>query len=578
MTLTLGKAPPAIRAFFCSAAAVGGAATLACAATWRRCYHRTQSSMAAAAGAGVAGGLELLGSRCDHSWMRQLTEDPERPEREPNKTSRQVRSGHYVLVKPTPLAEPFRIIHSKEMAAELGLEDEACASEEFVAMFSAGQQADGFESWATPYALSIYGQEMYQNCPFKNGNGYGDGRAITLGEVVIPNAADERGTRWELQLKGAGTTPFCRGGDGRAVLRSSIREFLVSEAMHHLDVSTTRALSLMGSGAETVSRPWYSNSREVPGLDDPRLAHLPIEQRKQLLGQLAMQLQQPDVMIKEQCAITCRVAPSFMRVGHIELHGRRYKKSGTPENREALEKIVKHAIEREFWDADPDGELGTRILRMLGASQQRIAALTADWIRVGFCQGNFNSDNCLVAGRTMDYGPFGFMEQFEPLWNMWSGGGDHFGFLNQPAAGMTNFKSLLTAVVPLLSEAEQKAAVALGENSDRVATKALEERCWRPKLGFRAWDKSEAPHGAQSLLDKLLPLLNHTRCDWTIFWRQLADLAEQVDAIDVETVDEAEIFKPLLPCFHECTGPEQGASLSQHNGFRLCAELLPSAG
>lgn len=263
-------------------------------------------------------------------------------------------------------------------------------------------------------------------------------------------------------------------------------------------------------------------------------------------------------MISEQCAITCRVATSFTRVGHIELHGRRCKKSDTPENREALEKIVKHAIEREFWDDDPDGEIGTRILRMLGASQQRIAALTADWIRVGFCQGNFNSDNCLVAGRTMDYGPFGFMEQFAPLWNMWSGGGDHFGFLNQPTAGMTNFKSLLTAVVPLLSEAEQRAAVALGENSDRVATKALEERCWRPKLGFRDWDKSATPHGAQSLLDKLLPLLTHTRCDWTMFWRQLAELAELADAIDVDAADEAEIFKPLLPCFHECTGPEQG--------------------
>lgn len=516
----------------------------------------------AAAAAGT-GGLDLLGSRCDHSWVRQLTEDPERADREPNKTSRQVRSGHYVLVEPTPLAEPFYIIHSKEMAAELGLDEDACSpdSEEFVKMLSAGGSPGGFQSWATPYALSIYGQEMYQNCPFKNGNGYGDGRAITLGEVVIPSPADPRGARWELQLKGAGTTPFCRGGDGRAVLRSSIREFLVSEAMHHLGVSTTRALSLMGSRSETVSRPWYSNSREMPGLDDPRLAHLPVAQRKQLLSQLSMQLQQPDVMIKEQCAITCRVAPSFTRVGHIELHGRRCTKSDTPENREALEKIAKHAIEREFWDDDEGGEIGTRVLRMLGAAQQRIAALTADWIRVGFCQGNFNSDNCLVGGRTMDYGPFGFMEQFEPLWNMWSGGGEHFGFLNQPTAGMTNFKSLLTAVMPLLSEDEKKAAAAMGEGADKLATKTLEESCWRPKLGFRVWDKSATPHGAQSLLDKLMPLLAHTPCDWTIFWRELAALAEKADSMDVETVDEAEIFAPLLPCFHECSGPKDGACL-----------------
>ena len=328
--------------------------------------------------------------------------------------------------------------------------------------------------------------------------------------------------------------------------------------MHHLGVSTTRALSLMGSRTETVSRPWYSNSREIPGVDDPRIAHLPLEQRKQLLAQLASQTQQPDVMTNETCAITCRAATSFTRVGHIELHGRRATKTGSPEAQEALEKIVKHAIEREFWDDDEAGELGTRALRMLGQSQKRIAQLTADWIRVGFCQGNFNSDNCLVAGRTMDYGPFGFMEQFAPLWNMWSGGGQHFGFLNQPTAGQTNFKSLVTAVVPLLNEAEKKAAVALAENGDKVAAQALEEHCWRPKLGFRAWDKSATPLGAQSLLDKLLPLLTHTECDWTIFWRQLAVLAEKADSCDVDALDEKELFEPLLPCFHDCSGPKDG--------------------
>lgn len=138
--------------------------------------------------AAAAGSLEQLAARNDHSWLRQLAEDPERADRAPNKTSRQVRSGHYVRVKPTPLAEPFYIIHSAEMAAELGLDAEACSadSEEFVKLFSAGDisaAVEGFESWATPYALSIYGQEMYQNCPFGNGNGYGDGRALTVAEV-----------------------------------------------------------------------------------------------------------------------------------------------------------------------------------------------------------------------------------------------------------------------------------------------------------------------------------------------------------------------------------------------------------
>ena len=503
--------------------------------------------------AAAAGSLDVMGSRADHSWLSKLTEDPERAAHEPNRSSREVHSGHYVLVEPTPLPDPFYILHSAEMAAELGLEEEACLdSEQFTKFFSGGIDAvGGMRSWATPYALSIYGQEMYQNCPFGNGNGYGDGRAITLGEVVVPRGGEgEVGQRWELQLKGAGRTPFCRSGDGRAVLRSSVREFLASEAMHHLGVSTTRALSLIGCESESVQRPWYSNSREMPGLDDPRIAHLPLEMRKQLL----MQVKNPDVMIKEPCAITCRVATSFTRIGHLELHGRRLRKEDTPAHREALERLVRHAIEREYEDGDEGAELGTRVLRMLGACQQRLAELTADWIRVGFCQGNFNSDNCLIGGRTMDYGPFGFIEQFEPLWNMWSGGGDHFGFLNQPTAGQVNFSSLVTAVLPLLSEAEGKAAQALAAQGEKLAQKVVDERCWRPKLGFAEWDKAATPDGAQSLLDKLLPLLAHTSLDWTIFWRQLATVADTAAGSDAAPSAEA-LLAPLLPAFHDEAGP-----------------------
>ena len=120
----------------------------------------------------------------------------------------------------------------------------------------------GMESWATPYALAIMGQRQSSNCPFGTGNGYGDGRAVSVGEIVN----EKTGTRWEMQLKGGGTTPFCRGGDGRAVLRSSIREFLASEAMHALGVSTTRALSLVVSdGGDTVRRPWYNPKSDKKG-------------------------------------------------------------------------------------------------------------------------------------------------------------------------------------------------------------------------------------------------------------------------------------------------------------------------
>merc|ERR1719424_251887 len=151
------------------------------------------------------------------------------------------------------------------MADELGLSIDAVESEEFARYFSGDMKAlpDTMRSWCTPYALSIMGQPYTSNCPFGNGNG----RAVSIGEVVVPaqsrgpsaepakNGDEGAPRRWEMQLKGGGTTPFCRGADGRAVLRSSLREFLASEAMHFLGVSTTRALSLVVSGRETTRRP-----------------------------------------------------------------------------------------------------------------------------------------------------------------------------------------------------------------------------------------------------------------------------------------------------------------------------------
>jgi uncharacterized protein YdiU (UPF0061 family) len=130
----------------------------------------------------------------------------------------QVKSGHYVRVVPDALPQPSLVVHSAAMADALGLSAAEVVTERFARFFSGDMsQAPGLESWATPYALSIMGKAQYHNCPFGNGNGYGDGRAISVGEVVV------RGQRWEMQLKGGGTTPFCRGGDGRAVLRSSVR-------------------------------------------------------------------------------------------------------------------------------------------------------------------------------------------------------------------------------------------------------------------------------------------------------------------------------------------------------------------
>ena len=199
---------------------------------------------------------------------------------------------------------------SSSLFQELGLGEELLNDDHFLGFFSG--DISGARGpmrpygWATGYALSIYGAEYTQQCPFGTGNGYGDGRAISVFEGVF------EGKRWELQLKGGGPTPYCRGADGRAVLRSSVREFLAQEWMHALGVPTSRSLTLIVSRSETVRRPWYApNSRSFD----------------------------PDILVNTPAAITTRVAPSFLRVGQLELFGRRARRQAHPAALEELRQI-----------------------------------------------------------------------------------------------------------------------------------------------------------------------------------------------------------------------------------------------
>lgn len=447
--------------------------------------------------------------RADYSLLQSLTADPEQARHVPNKTLRQVKSGHYVEVLPTPLPSPCYVIHSGRFFHELGL-PESIAREEAFRQFFTGNLALAVRSantdaepprvrtggWASGYALSIYGQEMVQNCPFKNGNGYGDGRAISVLEVLLPN-----NQRWEFQLKGGGTTPYCRGGDGRAVLRSSIREFLASEAMAALGVPTTRALCLFVSHSETISRPWYSPDSKT---------------------------QDPDRMVNEPSAITTRVAPSFLRVGQLELFGRRARKNQHPKALAELEAIFLHTLAREYPElavqhGHPEATLSDKVLAVARTFAVRLSSLVAHWIRVGYCQGNFNSDNCALGGRTLDYGPFGFIEAYDPKFQMWTGGGEHFSFMNQPLAAMQNFRMFCIAMVPLLQtdselQALQELVEALPETMNREMN-----RMWAEKMGLPAFD---AP-----LFKELHALMAETPVDYTIFWRELSNLPSQVEAL-----------------------------------------------
>ena len=335
----------------------------------------------------------------DNSWVRDLTADPTSLDFKPNQRARLVKSGHFVPVRPTPIRDPVLVAASRHVASLVGLADTE-SSTRFLKAFSGGAEPKFGDSWATPYALSIYGQETVPGGAGADSDGYGDGRAISLAEVI----ASSTGMRYELQLKGAGRTPFARGGDGRAVLRSSIREFIASEAMHFLRVPTTRALSLIVSGSETVQRPWY----------------------RQNVSTAPNQQHGGDHLKTEPIAVVCRVSSSFLRVGHFELFGRRARKGRRPNARHELEQLARHAIFRDYPEA-VGATLSDQILSMAGLAAQRMAAMAADWVRVGYAQSNFNSDNCLIAGVTVDFGPFGFIERFKKKWGMWVGSGDHYG-------------------------------------------------------------------------------------------------------------------------------------------------------
>jgi len=197
--------------------------------------------------------LEDVAELADFSLMDTLNCDPEAKANGADHEPRQVLSGHYVPVNPTPIENPEYIAHGQTLFRELGFADSMAQSDDFVRLFT-GDLAQVPEpmrrvGWACGYALSIFGTEYTQQCPFQTGNGYGDGRAISILEAVINEQ------RWEMQLKGGGRTPYCRGADGRAVLRSSVREFLAQEHMHALGVPTSRSLSLYVSKTEKGRRP-----------------------------------------------------------------------------------------------------------------------------------------------------------------------------------------------------------------------------------------------------------------------------------------------------------------------------------
>ncbi|MBB1486132.1 protein adenylyltransferase SelO [Oceanospirillum sediminis] len=440
--------------------------------------------------------LEAFAQLADYSLINSLNADPDATEDGYDHRPRQVFSGHFVPVIPTPITEPEYVSHSSIFFNELGLSDALAQDDAFRRIFSGdlsvAPEPMSQKGWATGYALSIYGTEYTQQCPFRTGNGYGDGRAISVFEANI------NGQRWEMQLKGGGPTPYCRGADGRAVLRSSVREFLAQEYMHALGVPTSRSLTLYTSKSETVARPWYS-----PGSYST----------------------DPDIMIDNPVAISTRVAPSFLRVGQIELFARRVRKSAYPHALEELRMIVTHLIEREY-KQEIDSELAftQQVVELARLFRQRLTSLVANWMRVGYCQGNFNSDNCAAGSFTLDYGPFGFCEAFDPEFQPWTGGGRHFSFFNQPLAAEANFHMFFSAVRPLL--ADDSSAMNELDQIRRGFAETMKQQLeimWAAKLGLEYFNPE--------LFSALKELMERAEVDYTIFFRELSDLPEDISAL-----------------------------------------------
>ena len=420
---------------------------------------------------------------------------------------RQVHHAAFSRVEPKPTAAPKLLIHSPEVLADLGLAPEVATSDEFLQVFSGNATLDAMD----PYAMA-YGGHQFGNWAGQ----LGDGRAIGLGEIVTSD-----GARHALQLKGAGPTPYSRRADGLAVLRSSVREFLCSEAMHHLGVPTTRALSLATTGDQVMRDMFYDGHPEW-----------------------------------ETGAVVCRVAPSFIRFGTFELPMSR-------EDNELLRALADHTIALHFpeiADGRTEGFEAADYVAWFAEVARRTAAMIVHWQRVGFVHGVMNTDNMSIHGLTIDYGPYGWLEDYDPGWtpNTTDREMKRYRFGAQPHIGQWNATQLANAIYPLVGEVEPLQDALTGYvdtfNHDWP-------RMMAAKLGLAEFDESRDPE----LIHDLLDLLPKVETDMTLFFRNLADVPSD------EAVDSDEAFAPLAGAYYDLdtlAGERREATLAWLDRYR----------
>lgn len=441
----------------------------------------------------------------DNRLVRELPADPET-----ENYRRQVTGAIYSRVNPTPVSNPQLLAGAAEVAALLDLPATIFQHAEFAQVFAGNQLLAGMEPHACCYGGHQFGNWAGQ---------LGDGRAINLGEL-----RNSKGEYWTLQLKGAGPTPYSRSADGLAVLRSSVREFLCSEAMFHLGVPTTRALSLVTTG-ERVRRDMFydGNAQFEPG------------------------------------AVVCRVAPSFTRFGNFEILSARG-------DNELLKRLADFTIRTDFPQllSPTTTEINSDIyLRWFTEVCTTTAHLIAHWMRVGFVHGVMNTDNMSILGLTIDYGPYGWLEGYDPDWtpNTTDAQGRRYRYGNQPRIALWNLTQLANAIYPLINAVEPLQAAL---EQYRAEYERCAQRDMANKLGLHRFD----PERDQSLTDDLLVVLQSAEIDMTIFYRQLAQYA--LDDIDQYT-DQQWFDKVALAYYAE---PTAAARFAMINWLRRYGQRL----
>lgn len=422
---------------------------------------------------------------------------------------RQVFAACFSYVIPKKPTNPFLIHTVNEVAQQIGLHDNDCLSDDFLTVFSGAKRYPKTQPFAMCYAGHQFGNWAGQ---------LGDGRAINLMEVTY------KGKNFTLQLKGAGPTPYSRTADGLAVLRSSIREYLCAEAMHHLGVPTTRSLSLITTGDAVLRDVMYNGNPAY-----------------------------------EKGAIVCRVAPSFIRFGNFEIFAARQDYTN-------LKLLADFTIKHYFPEIKALGK--DKYVNFFKTVAKNTLEMILHWQRVGFVHGVMNTDNMSIHGITIDYGPYGWLDNFDPNWTPNTTDNQHkrYRFENQPQIGLWNLYQLANALYPLIEEVKPLETI-LASYTKQYDLKYLQ--MMQSKLGLLTHQEKDS-----LLIEELNNLLEQIATDMTIFFRNLSLVLKN------DTPETA--FTKIEFAFYNVNDCNESIALKWHNWFtkyisRLQLEIVSDA-